>query len=195
MKNVSTAWCSKRNFSRSWVKLKDTSARWHLLERVFYYLSVFCDKTRTYFEGDVLITSSVRTFGFWPSSFSYSAGTENWKLHECGEFSIQAIWNVLCMKIFEAYLQYLTTGWVRRQCNRLPNGFFVEVGRHQSKQTRNESYALCCHGTWSIVVLFYFLSFFVLYIYILHFYVFGFYQSNPRRQIWPFLHFQKSSNT
>lgn len=42
---------------------------------------------------------------------------------------------------------YLITGWVRRQCNRLPNGFFVEVGRHQSKQTRNESYALCCDGT------------------------------------------------
>lgn len=89
----------------------------------------------------------VRTPGVWQSSFSHPACAENWKLHECSEYSIQGMWNVPCLKILEAYSVCLITGWVRRQCNRLPNGFFVEVGRHQSKQTRNESYALCCDGT------------------------------------------------
>lgn len=89
----------------------------------------------------------VRTFGVWPSSFGHSAGAQNWKLHECGEDAMQGMQNSLCLKIaWKAYSQYLITGWVRRQRNRLPNGFFVEVGRYQSKQTRNESYALCCYG-------------------------------------------------
>lgn len=34
MKNVSVTWCSKRNFSPLWLKWKDTSALWYLLERV-----------------------------------------------------------------------------------------------------------------------------------------------------------------
>lgn len=101
----------------------------------------------------------VRTPGVWQSSFSHPACAENWKLHECSEYLIQGMWNVPCLKILEAYSVYLITGWVRRQCNRLPNGLFVEVGRHQSKQTRNESYALCCDGTcilsiYAMVVLF-----------------------------------------
>lgn len=85
---------------------------------------------------------------------------------------------------------YLITGWVRRQCYRLPNGFFVEVGRHQSKQTRNESYALCCDGTcilslYAMVVLFTYPQIFLsqFFNYRINFYVFGFYHSNPRRQI------------
>lgn len=164
MKNVSAAWCSKRNFSPSWGKSKATSALWHLRERVFFYGSR--NKTPNLFwrrfstEKPLLqIFLFVRTPGVWPSSFSHPACAENWKLHECSEYSIQDMWNVPCLKILAAYSVYLITGWVRRQCNRLPNGFFVEVGRHQSKQTRNESYALCCDGTcilwlYAMVVLF-----------------------------------------
>lgn len=46
----------------------------------------------------------------------------------------------------ECHFIHLTTGWLCRQCNWLPNGFSVKARGHQSKQTWNESDALCCDG-------------------------------------------------
>lgn len=43
------------------------------------------------------------------------------------------------------------TGRVRWQCDRLSNGFSVKASRHQSQQTWNEPYALCCHGKWLLI--------------------------------------------
>lgn len=149
MKNVSVTWCSKRNFSPLWLKWKDTSALWHLLERVSFCIFDSVLKLIS-FETDLTLLEMflfARTFGVRPSSFGHSAGTQNWKLHECGEDAMQKdAWRPM-FENFKAYSQSLITGWVRRQRNRLPNGFLVEVGRHQSKHTRNESYALCCYGS------------------------------------------------
>lgn len=41
----------------------------------------------------------VRTFGVRPSSFGHSAGTQNWKLHECGEDAVQGVQNGPWLKI------------------------------------------------------------------------------------------------
>lgn len=101
--------------------------------------------------------SSLRAAGVWQSPFYHSPGTEDWKLHECSECIPVSVlvesWMTFYLCISESHLIDLITGWLCRQCSWLPNGFSVEVSGHQSKQTWDESYALCRDGKWPLLLL------------------------------------------
>lgn len=90
MKSASAAWCSKRNFSLSWVKWKNTSSLWQQLERVFVFL--YFKWIRQILSTNIVANqfglhclSPFRTAGVWPAPFSHPPCAEDWKLHECSE--------------------------------------------------------------------------------------------------------------
>lgn len=93
--------------------------------------------------------SDFRATGVWLSSFCHSPGAKDRKLHECCECltCYNGPLNSLgfCASV-SLILFHLTTGWLRWQRNWLPHEFSVETSRYKSKQTRNESHALCCDG-------------------------------------------------
>lgn len=102
--------------------------------------------------------SPFRAVGVRPSPFSHSSGTKDWKLHECSECTICDIDDVPFLKIIDSHLVYLITGRLCRECGWLPNGFSAEVGGHKSKQTWNESNALCRYGKWILLLFVYFVT-------------------------------------